>query len=210
MKRIYLYSPYWNNMGGGESYMLHLALALSRLTETKVTIFSDSLQISKEKLEGFFGLNLSAIDYKSVKDGSRSLRNAVDDADVFIALSNYRRIKAEPKHFVQALQVPYGKINVRTIAAKISRGEVKEGLKDFWRLDLLSHAREKARLTVTNSQFVHDTLLTNFALESEVLHPPIHDFFEEGIKKAKDNPERGEVFQRALQHQTIRRPLCGF
>lgn len=195
MKSILIYSPYWRNFGGGERYILHLASSLSRMPSTKVTLLSQFPDISKDRLEKVFDLDLSQLDYKTFNGGARSLRTIVDGADVFIPLSNFRYIKAAPKQYVQALQVPYSGINFLTISRRIMRGNLREGLKDILRLRLLSHARNSSTLTLTNSVFVHDCLLRGFNVESKVLYPPIRDFLVEGTPKRKVILSVGRIFR---------------
>ncbi len=195
VKSIYLYSPYWRNFGGGERYMLHLAVALSKLPGTEVGIISEFPDITKEGLEEFSRLDLSQIDYRILERRRESLSRIVKDIDIFVPLSNFRRTKGAAGDFVQALQVPYPKITASTIGKRIISGEIKEGLKDILRKRLLSYARTHARLTITNSQFVHDTLLRNFTLESFVLHPPIGDFLADGIARRKIILSVGRFFR---------------
>ncbi len=182
-------------MGGGEGYMLYLAVALSKLPEVKVTILSEFLEITKNKLEIFFNLDLSEIDFEIVEDSSHSLRQIVDGADFFIPLSNFRRINVKPKNYIQALQIPYDRITPAKISAKILKGNLKEGIKDVLRLQLLSHTRRNARLALTYSQFVHDTLKKNFGLDSKILYPPIQDFLIEGTVKNKIILSVGRFFR---------------
>ena len=195
MKSIFIYSPYWRNFGGGERYMLHLAVALSKLPGTEVGVISEFPDIMKEKLEKYFRLDLSKIQYRTLDRRRGSLSEFVRDIDIFVPLSNFRRIKGAARNLVQALQVPYPEITVSTIGRRIISGDIKEGLKDILRKRLLSYARTHARLTITNSQFVHDTLLRNFTLESFVLHPPIGDFLTNGIAKRKIILSVGRFFR---------------
>lgn len=195
MKSVYLYSPYWRNMGGGERYMLHLATSLAEFSHVVVTLLSTSPSISKKELEDYFDINLSKVEMREIRRNPFLLRKVAGNADVFIPLSNFRRIKAGPKVYVQALQVPYGRINSRTILRKIIVGNSKDALKDMMRLQLLQGTKSHSRLTLTNSQFVHDTLLKNFGLESEVLYPPVNDFLAAGIRKRKIILSVGRFFR---------------
>ncbi|HQT91545.1 MAG TPA: glycosyltransferase family 4 protein [Candidatus Kryptobacter bacterium] len=195
MKSIYLYSPYWRNFGGGERYMLYLASALSKLPETEVTVLSEFPEITKGRLAEFFQMDLSGVNYRTFGGGSRSLRKIIDGVDVFIPLSNFKMVRAVPKHYVQTLQVPYARITPLTISGRIIKGEVKEGVKDLFRIQLLSHTRKESRLTLTNSKFVHDNLLRSFKVGSSVLYPPIGDFLTEGITKRRTILSVGRIFR---------------
>jgi glycosyltransferase involved in cell wall biosynthesis len=160
-----------------------------------VTLLSTSPSISKKELEDYFDINLSKVEMREIRRNPFLLRKVAGNADVFIPLSNFRRIKAGPKVYVQALQVPYGRINSRTILRKIIVGNSKDALKDMMRLQLLQGTKSHSRLTLTNSQFVHDTLLKNFGLESEVLYPPVNDFLAAGIRKRKIILSVGRFFR---------------
>ena len=175
--------------------MLHLAVALSKFPGTEVGVISEFPDITKERLEEFSRLDLSNIDYRILERRRESLSKIVKDIDLFVPLSNFRRTEGAARNFVQALQVPYPKITVSTIGKRIISGEIKEGVKDILRKRLFSYARTHARLTITNSQFVHDTLLRNFTLESFVLHPPISDFLADGIAKRRIILSVGRFFR---------------
>lgn len=195
MKSIYLYSPYWRNMGGGERYMLRLATALSGLPSTDVIVLSDFPEITKENLQKYFMLDLSRVGYRMLEHARHSPAKAATGADIFVALSNFRRIDASPGHYVQALQIPYPKISTATVCRKIISGNLREGIKDILRRQLLLKSKECARLTLTNSVFVHDTLQRNFGLQSSVLHPPINDFLARDIPKQKIILSVGRFFR---------------
>ena len=192
---VYLYSPYLKNFGGGERYLLYLAASLSKLPEAGVTLLSEFPEITKTALEDFFKLDLSRVRYKTIEGGSRSLRAVIDGADIFIPLSNFRVVRAAPRHYVQALQVPYAPITPFTVSMRMMKGEVREGVKDILRKQLLSHAEKISSFTLTNSRFVHDSLLRNFNLESSVLYPPIEDFFARGIPKRRIILSVGRIFR---------------
>lgn len=185
MTTIVLYSPYWRNMGGGERYMLNLAVSLAMHPSTRVGVIIDSPEITGEKLSVFFGLDLSNVELLAATNARRDIRRIAAGADVFIALSNFRRIEASPRYYVQALQVPYPRITPGTISAKMLSGNIRDGVKDILRKQLLQKSARRSQLTLTNSVFVHDTLQTNFGLKSSVLYPPIEDFLVAGIPKRK-------------------------
>jgi glycosyltransferase involved in cell wall biosynthesis len=182
-------------MGGGERYMLYLAATLSNFEGVKVTILNEFPEITKHKMEEFFSLDLSKIDIEIVRNSLHSLRQFVNSSDIFIPLSNFRKINAKPQKFVQALQIPYDLITPLSISRRILRGNIKEGIKDILRLQLLSYTKRCSLLTLTNSHFVHDTLLRNFGIQSEVLYPPIQDFLIEGATKRKIILSVGRFFR---------------
>jgi glycosyltransferase involved in cell wall biosynthesis len=169
-------------MGGGERYMLYLALALSKLPGARVTVLSEHREVSKERLQDFFSLDLSAIDYKIIEKGRDSLRDTVNGADFFIPISNFKTIRANPRTYIQALQVPYGKITPISVATKLLRGGFRDATKDLFRIQLLRFARRQARLVLSNSRFVQDTLRRNFGIDSHVLYPP-QDLSRDGVTK---------------------------
>lgn len=192
---VYIYSPYWHNMGGGERYLLHLSKALSNFSDTNVTLLSTSPSISKQTLHTFFELDLTGINYHVVENKVSALRKVTEKADLFLPLSNYKRIDAKPRQYVQAFQVPYPKINAKTISRRILGLEIKEGIKDIYRFKLLSKTKRHSTLTLTNSQFVHDTLLKNFGIRSKVLYPPINDFNDPTISKGQSILSVGRIFR---------------
>ncbi len=195
MTTIVLYSPYWRNMGGGERYLLQLASSLSKMPGAEVTALSEFPEITKDRLELFFMLDLSNIDYRIFRDGTRTLRESIRGADIFIPLSNYRYVRAAPKNYIQALQVPYASINLLTVSKKIIRWNLSEGVKDLSRLQLLYRTRKNSTLTLTNSGFVHDSLLQGFGVKSSVLYPPIEDFLAEGLPKRRTILSVGRIFR---------------
>jgi glycosyltransferase involved in cell wall biosynthesis len=175
MKTVYVYSPYWFSFGGGEKYLLVLAEVLSHLPRVRVTLLSDDLRAGRDELQQFSHTNLYDIECRVLR-GSKELCEITRGADVFMCLSNFRRIDSCARKHVQLLQVPYGRINATTIFGKLIGLEVKDALKDLYRLNLMSFSCSKANLVITNSKFVSDTLARNFGIESCVLYPPIQDF----------------------------------
>lgn len=182
VKHIYLYSPYWSSLGGGEKYLLLLAITLSRIADTSITLLATE-QIEKRSLEGFFGLDLSDVRLQIIAKNFNVISSGTKNADMAICLSNFRKVKTSARLSIQLLQIPYGKITRPSVIGKTFRGQVKEAAKDIYRLQLHSYAQRKADLVVTNSQFVHDTLLRNFGISSSILHPPIDDFYRDGFPK---------------------------
>ncbi len=183
MKTIYLYTPYWSSLGGGEKYMLALAEVLSQVPEVAVSLLVTDGDVKKSELERFFNVNLSNVSHRILQGGLHDIKRLTRDVDVFICLSNFRRVRTSARSSVQVLQVPYGKITAASVSKKIISAKFKEAVKDFYRLQLLSYAETTATLVVTYSKFVSNVLFKNFGIHSHVLYPPIQDFFIEGISK---------------------------
>lgn len=195
MKSIYLFSPYWRNFGGGERYMLYLASALSKLPDTEVIILNEFPEITKEQLSGFFNIDLARVGLREIKNHSSALRELVADADFFIPQSNFKRVKAGPRVYIQVLQVPYGPITTFSVAGNLLAGKFREAAKDIFRLNLISNAKRNSRLTLSNSRFVHDTLLRNFGLSTELLYAPVQDLLTGGTPKRKMILSVGRFFR---------------
>jgi glycosyltransferase involved in cell wall biosynthesis len=170
-------------MGGGDKYVLMLAKVLSEMPGISVTLLSDKKQITKSELGSFFHVNLSNVHYRHFHGGSHEIKNLARDVDLFICLSNYQKFQVPARASIQLLQIPYGRINTRTMTGRLLKGEVKETIKDCYRLGLLFYAKNTANGVVTNSGFVRDTLSRHFGIHSEVLYPPINDFLLEGMSK---------------------------
>lgn len=163
--------------------MLYLAIAITKLHATRVTILGKFDSDLKERYEGFFKLDLSDITFEITKDYSHALKETARSADVFISQLNFRMMDTEPKQYVLALQIPYGRITPWSMGRKIMRGNIKDLAKDILRLRLLRFAKRDAQLVLSNSQFVRDTLRRNYGIESHLLYPPISDFLVEGIPR---------------------------
>jgi glycosyltransferase involved in cell wall biosynthesis len=187
MTSISLYTPTWAALGGGEKYILTLAEALSNMSGVAVTLLLSDRPLDKRQLESFFGVDLSKVPFKERIGAS-------DDQDVFICLSNFRKIESSARTRVQLLQIPYGRIVPASVLSKLARGQLKETVKDVYRLRLLAYSRGRASLVITNSRFVRDTLGANFGIESHVLYPPIHDFRLAGVKKENTILSVGRFF----------------
>jgi len=184
MKVISIYTPYLFTFGGGEKYVLILAEVLSKLPGIQVTLLSTEPRVQFDTLLKFSGLNLERVNYHIVQNKNQ-IKKFTQYSDIFIYLSNFGLSRSMAKYHVQLLQVPYGKINLLTMGKKVLNGNIKELIKDIFRLRLLKFARYEADLVITNSQFVHDIIKSNFQIESEALFPPIQDFFVNGITKKK-------------------------
>lgn len=183
MNSISLYTPYWSSFGGGEKYLLMMAEVLSQLNNTAVTLLTNDARVEKSELERFFGVNLSKIILKFVHGGLREIKSIPKNTDVFVCLSNFRKVETSARTAVQLLQIPYGKITAGSVLGKLFNGKPKEAVKDFYRLQLHAYSRNRATIVITNSQFVHDILSNNFGIESRILYPPIQDFHIEGVSK---------------------------
>jgi glycosyltransferase involved in cell wall biosynthesis len=193
LKTIFIYTPTWLAFGGGEKYVLLLAEVLSKLSNVSVTLLSDKLAVTRSALEEFSHADLSKIDYRNIT-GINAIKPLTRDTDIFISLSNFQRIQSVARTHVQLLQIPYGKINASSISVKLVQGKFKEAVKDLYRLRLLSFSRDEADLVITNSKFVSDTLQQNFGIQSQVLFPPIQDYFCEGISKKNIILSAGRFF----------------
>jgi glycosyltransferase involved in cell wall biosynthesis len=182
MKTIVIYTPTWPAFGGGEKYVILLAEAVSKLPDVSVTLLSSDASIKKSQLEQFAHTDLSKVNYQII-DGISRLKNSTLEADIFVCLSNFQKIRSSSRTHVQLLQIPYGKINAASLIAKFGRMKFSEAAKDILRLRLLSFARDGANLIISNSEFVGETLYRNFGIRNKVLYPPIQDYYREGISK---------------------------
>jgi len=176
-------------LGGGEKYVLIVAYLLSNLHDIHVTLLSTDKNIDKQILEKFSNLNLSGIEYKCVND-FREAKGLIKNKDIFICLSNVRIFKTNASVHIQLLQIPFNRINLETIIKK----RFKEAIKDLFRQKLLKFAKEEADIVITNSIFVHDVLKNNYGIHSEVLFPPIQDFFSEEFQKKNIILSVGRLF----------------
>ncbi|MEK6572054.1 MAG: glycosyltransferase, partial [Bacteroidota bacterium] len=162
-----------------------LAEVLSQVPQLAVTLLSSDRDIKKSDLERFFHVDLSNIGYRFFQGGLHRIKHLTKGVDVFVCLSNFRRVPTSARRSVQLLQIPYGKITAASLVRKVGRGKLKESVKDLYRLQLLSYSKRKVDLVITNSHFVSEVLSRNFGIQSHVLHPPIQDFFIEGMAKKK-------------------------
>lgn len=179
-----MYTPTLIEFGGGEKYILLLAEFLSTLPNINVTLISDNRVITKSKLKDFSQTGLENIEYELIS-GKNELKFITENADIFICLSNYKKVKSGARHHIQLLQIPYGKITGSSILRKLIFGEWREAIKDLYRINLLLFSRNEADLIITNSKFVNDTLQNNYAINSQTLYPPIQDYYVKGIAKKK-------------------------
>ena len=194
MKTIVIYTPTWHAFGGGEKFMMTLAESLSQIPDTTVIMVSDHGELQKSSLEKFSGTDLSKIEYRLIQH-SGELDKITSDADLFIYLSTFKPVKASAKRIVQVLQIPYGKINPATIGRKIISGQVKEAVKDLYRLQLHTHARQQASLILVYSKFVREVLSRNYHIDGKVLYPPIQDYARSGISKKNIILSVGRIFR---------------
>ncbi len=190
MKKIFLYSPYLHNYGGGEKYFTTLAEVLSK--DNLVSIITSSQSVSKKQLENYFKVDLSKVDFINLRNISELSRMTIG-CDIFICLSNFRYIKSYSDKRIQLLQIPYGKIHATTIIKKFLSLKIKEGMKDYYRIRLLNECKNDD-LVITNAYFVHNILKSNYHLDSEVLHPPIDDFYNDTIQKENIIISVGRIF----------------
>jgi glycosyltransferase involved in cell wall biosynthesis len=195
MRSVYLYNPFWSTSGGGEKYTLALAETLSQLPEISVTLLSTNSPIHKVDLEEFSHINLGTVDYR-VCPSLAELKQITRGAEIFICLSNVKRVESSAPRHVQLLQIPYGEISAASIFGKIFRGKLGHAAKDVYRMKLLSFSRSEADLVITNSKFVSDSLARNFGIESCVLYPPIQDFFLDGFSRKRVILSVGRFFGR--------------
>ncbi|MBS4027070.1 MAG: glycosyltransferase family 4 protein [Ignavibacteriales bacterium] len=189
-----IFTPYLTSMGGGEKYVLVLAEAIAKLPETSVTLLVYDIDFEKSRYQQFFNVSLTNVKTTILKNGTRDIKKVTEGFDTFINLSNFQLFVSNAHQTIQLLQVPYGELSASFIVEKILAGEIKDAAKDIFRLRLISECRNKKRITVTNSQFVHDTLLRHHNVESFILAPPIDDFFVEGIQKEKIILSVGRIF----------------
>ncbi|MGA9365101.1 MAG: glycosyltransferase family 4 protein [Bacteroidota bacterium] len=195
MRSVYVYNPFWSTFGGGEKYTLALAEVLSQLPEISVTLLSTNSLVHKADLEAFSHINLGTINYR-VCPSLAKLKQITRDVEIFICLSNVRRVESLAQRHVQLLQIPYGEISAASIFGGILWGKLGHVAKDLYRTKLLSFARSDVDLVITNSKFVSDTLLRNFGIKSCVLYPPIQDFFHEGFSRKRVVLSVGRFFGR--------------
>ena len=184
LNTIFIYTPTWLEFGGGEKYILLLAEVLSNQPHVKVTLLLDEPGITESKLKNFSQTDLKNIECINI-GSTNELKVITANADIFICLSNYKKITSSARIHVQLLQIPYGKINGLSILAKFISGNWKEGLKDLFRLRLLSFSRDSADLVIANSEYVNNTLQKNYGINSQTLYPPIQDYYVQGVSKKK-------------------------
>lgn len=169
-----------HNFGGGEKYVSILAEALS--TKADVTLISTSQEVTKNKLEQYFNVDLSKVLFRYAKN-NHDVSEFTKNYYTFICLSNFTSVKSYAEKKVQLLQIPYNRINIKSIFSKAVKLKIRESVKDCYRLILLSSTK-KADRVITNSRFVYDFLNSNFNIKSQILYPPIDDFLEnQSIKK---------------------------
>jgi glycosyltransferase involved in cell wall biosynthesis len=195
MKNVYVYNPFWSTFGGGEKYTLALAEALSQLPEINVTLLSTNSLTRKVDLEAFSHISLGMVGYRVCRSIAE-LKQITHDGEVFVCLSNFRRVESFARRHVQLLQIPYGEISAASTFGKIFRGKLGHVAKDLYRVKLLSFSRSEADLVITNSEFARDTLLRNFGIRSCVLHPPIQDFILDGFARKPSILSVGRFFGR--------------
>jgi len=184
LNTIFIYTPTWLEFGGGEKYILLLAEVLSNQPHVKVTLLLDEPGITESKLKNFSQTDLKNIECINI-GSTNELKVITANADIFICLSNYKKIISSALIHVQLLQIPYGKINGLSILGKFINGKWKEGLKDLFRLRLLSFSRDSADLVIANSEYVNNTLQKNYGINSQTLYPPIQDYYVQGVSKKK-------------------------
>ncbi len=182
MKNIFIFSPYWSTLGGGEKYVLTVAHILSNLNDVHVTLLTTDKNVDKQILENFCNLNLSKVEYRFINN-FRETKGLINDKDIFICLSNVHIFKTNASVHIQLLQIPFKRMNIVTLFNKIFKFKFEEVIKDLFRQNLLSFAKKKANIIVTNSLFVHNILKNNYSIHSEVLFPPIQNFSSEEFQK---------------------------
>jgi hypothetical protein len=192
-KRIFIYSPYWNTYGGGEKYLLNLSTVLSNKFDVQATLLSTAKGVDKASLEKFSNIDLSKVAFLDVS-GLSQISDIVGPEDCFIFQSNVRKIVTNAKQHAQIVQIPYKKITPASIGLKLLKGSLRESVKDIYRLKLLDFAHRRANLVLTYSTFVQKVLNANYKIQSEVLHPPIQDYYQEGIAKKNIILSVGRLF----------------
>ena len=180
MIRIVVYNGSWSTFGGGEKYSCALAGALTALEGATVSLLVDVPDITRERLEQYFNLDLRSVEVTRISPREISARLA--EADLGVIISNFRPYGLRARRNVYVLQIPYPLINLVTIGKKLVRGELREGLKDVSRKLLLRVARN-ADLTLVYSEFVRDVLARHHSVHAQVLYPPIDDFGGTGPKR---------------------------
>ncbi len=179
MKNICIYNASWSTFGGGDKFPCLMAVVMARTCRVRLLV--DNSLFTKENIRSYFNLDTEGVEIKTVT--RRNVREHLAAADIGVVLSNFIPFGNHAKKNVYLLQIPFVPITLNTIIAKTMRGEVKDAAKDVLRRRLLHDARN-ADLVLTNSRFVHDFLETNFNIRSNVLYPPIEDFWD---KPAKGN-----------------------
>lgn len=173
MISVALYTPYWENMGGGEKYLCAMAEALAADGRYDVTLLSDSRPLDQQAMESYFAVSLSGV---HMYNGSpRLVADALERTRIAVVTNNYRSLGLPGTRTVYVLQVPYPDITAGSIVRKVARGEIRDGIKDILRRGLLATCR-KASAVLVYSEFVRSSLRQHHRLSSTVLHPPIDDF----------------------------------
>ncbi len=173
MTSVALYTPYWNNVGGGEKYLCAMAEALAGTGDYDVSLLSDSRPLDLRSLERHFSVSLGRV--HPGQCSPRRIRKALGEANIAVVMTNYRSVGLPARTNVYVLQVPYPGISAGTLLRNVFRGNIREGAKDLFRRRLLSTCRTASAVLVY-SEFVRSTLLRHHGLATSVLRPPIDDF----------------------------------
>lgn len=173
MTSIALYTPYWRNMGGGEKYLCVMAEALAAVEGYEVSLLSETAPLDPLSLERYFSVSLGRVCLRQIRP--HTARKALGEADIAVAMANYRSIDLPAETNVYILQVPYPELSARTVLGTLLRGNLREGAKDISRLQLLSACR-KASAVLVYSDFVRSVLHEHHHLSASVLPPPVDDF----------------------------------
>lgn len=191
---ILIFNPYWATLGGGEKYVSVLAEVLSRLPDVRVTLLTTRTDVSMDRIQQYFRVNLSAVPVRKV--GSRSEINTIPciEGSTLIVLTNFRAVRTQARRTVYILQTPYGALGPSTVAAKLLQGTWRESAKDVLRMDLIRHCREVNNVIVY-SEFVREVLSRHHGLQSMVIPPPIDDFLVEGTPKQRMILSVGRIFR---------------
>ncbi len=173
MTSVALYTPYWNNLGGGEKYLCVMAESLANAGGYDVFLLSDSRPLDPYALERYFSVSLDRVHLRHLSP--HRIRKALAEAKIAVVMTNYRSMGLPAESNVYILQVPYPAISAGTVLGNAFGGRLRNGAKDLFRLRLLSVCR-KASAVLVYSEFVRSALLHHHHLASSVLSPPIDDF----------------------------------
>ncbi len=198
IRRVLVYSEYWLSRGGGEKYLLCCVEAMLHSRLYDVTIVTQTASFDRDAVSRYFGVNVDGVHVEFVDGDITALREKGEamsrDFDICMYMTNYRFFNAQARQTYAILQVPYGRINLLTMAMRSVRGELKEAAKDLHRYRLLKKLRE-THAVIVYSKFVHDALDQIHAIPSTVLEPAIDDFLMEGTPKERVILSVGRIFK---------------
>lgn len=169
-----LYSPYLDTLGGGERYMMSLALVLSQNNFNVDVLLDKNLQLIgsdylKSELSKRFDLNLTKINFLKAPIGT--------DSNFFYRLFFLKKYNVLFYLTDGSIFLPTAKKNILHIQSPI----VGEPSKSLWGKIKLKFWT----LIIYNSKFTKDYSIKNWPLRSVIVYPPIDVSKIKPLKKKK-------------------------